>query len=142
MLPTITIDGRLVGDPELRFTPAGRAVCNLRVAASDSRKLDDGGYETTEQIFVNVAIWEEAAEAAAEAYAKGDRVLVTGRLYQRAYETRDGAKSWSLELKFPVIASVAKTSSATSSTGRPHPNSATPANDPWASAGGGDEPPF
>ena len=77
MLPSVTIDGRLVADPELRFTQGGKAVCSMRVAASDSKKDDAGNWQTTEQIFIGVSLWENEAEAAAEAFQKGDQVLVT-----------------------------------------------------------------
>ncbi|WGX98752.1 single-stranded DNA-binding protein [Nocardioides sp. L-11A] len=145
MLPTITIDGRLVADPELRFTPAGKAVASLRVAANDSRRLDDGTYENLEQIFVNVSLWEQAAEAAVETFKKADRILVTGRIYQREYDTRDGGKGTALEIKYPTVAKVPATPAQ--GTSRPAQQS-TPAGAPPAAppAGqgswGNDDPPF
>ena len=75
MLPNITIDGRLVADPELRFTGAGKAVCSFRVAASDSKKDANDQWQTTEQIFIGVSLWEAEGEAAAEMLSKGDQVL-------------------------------------------------------------------
>lgn len=107
MLPTITIDGRLTQDPELRFTPGGKAVCSMRVAANDSKRNDDGTYTNLEQIFINVSLWERDADAAMElGLARGDRVLATGRLYEREFDLRDGGKGKSLELKFPTVAKV------------------------------------
>lgn len=106
MLPEITINGRLVADPELRFTPSGSAVCNFRVAASESKKNDAGEWEDGDKLFVNVAVWKEAAEEVAEKVAKGAKVVVTGRLYQREYETSGGEKRSSLELKFATVALV------------------------------------
>ncbi|AIY17758.1 single-stranded DNA-binding protein [Pimelobacter simplex] len=140
MLPTITIDGRLVADPELRFTPAGKPVCSMRVAANDSRRLDDGSYENLEQIFVNVSLWEQAAEPAAEAFRRGDRVLVTGRIYQREYETRDGGKGTSLEIKFPTIAKVP--AAARPAQGAQQRTAATSTNAGWDTPPATDEPPF
>lgn len=145
MLPTITIDGRLVADPELRFTQAGKAVCSMRVAASDSKKDANGNWETTEQVFIGVTLWENEGEAAAEAFQKGDQVLITGRIFQREYEKRDGSKGTSLEVKFP---SIAKKVSAPRAERSSSPSA--PANDPWGSAapaGGSewatdDQPPF
>ena len=138
MLPQIAIDGRLVADPELRFTAGGKAVCSIRVAASDSKKTDAGNWETTEQIFIGVSLWEAEGEAAAESLQKGDQVLVTGRIYQREYEASNGEKRTSLEVKFPTVAKkvsaprVARTSTPSA-----------PANDPWASvAPRTAEPPF
>lgn len=146
MLPAITIDGRLVADPELKFTPGGKAVANMRVAASDSKKDDAGNWSTTEQIFINVTLWEAEAESAAEHFVKGDRVLVAGRIYQREYEKSDGSKGYSLEVKFPTVAKIPATPRRDSSQG----NSAwsqpsAPANDPWATApagGASDAAPF
>ena len=138
MLPSVTIDGRLVADPELRFTAGGKAVCSMRVAASDSKKDDAGNWQTTEQVFIGVSLWEAEAEAAAEAFQKGDQVLVTGRIYEREYETRDGGKGKSLELKFPTVAKKVSAPRADRSSARP-----APADDPWASvAPRADEPPF
>lgn len=136
MLPTITLEGRAVADPELRFTSSGVAVANFRVACSESKKNDDGTWEDGEKLFVNVAIWREAAEAVAEKVTKGAKVAVTGRLYQREYET-NGEKRTSLELKF---ASVALPIEAP----RQGQTQATPAPDPWASVptAATDAPPF
>lgn len=138
MLPTITIDGRAVNDPELRFTPSGAAVANFRIAASESKKLDDGTWEDGDKLFVNVAIWKEAAEAVAENIRKGDKVIVTGRLYQREYETSGGEKRTSIEVKFATVAKVVDPPRANRQQGR----QAAPANDPWATPVGSDEPPF
>lgn len=138
MLPTITIDGRLVADPELRFTQGGKAVCSMRVAASDSKKDDNGNWDTTEQIFIGVSLWEAEGEAAAEVFRKGDQVLVTGRIYQREYEASNGEKRTSLELKFPSVAKKVSAPRGERSSTRP-----APANDPWATvAPRTDEPPF
>lgn len=141
MLPITTIDGRLVADPELRFTQSGKAACNIRIAANDSRKTDAGEWENTEQIFISATIWEADGEAAAEALAKGDKVLVTGRIYQREYETNSGEKRTSLELKFPTVAKVIHARKGSNTQTAPRP-----AADPWAAsssnAGGRDEPPF
>ena len=129
MLPSITIDGRLVADPELRFTQGGKAVCSMRVAASDSKKDDNGNWSTTEQIFIGVSLWEAEGEAAAEAFRKGDQVLVTGRIYNREYEASNGEKRSSLELKFPTVA---KKVSAPRVERSAAPSA--PANDPWTTA--------
>lgn len=141
MLPTITIDGRLVADPELRFTQGGKPVCSLRVAASDSKKNDDGSWDTTEQIFVNVSLWEKEGEAAAEALRQGDQVLVSGRIYTREYEKSDGTKGSSLEVKYPTVA---KKISAPKGERQSAPTQSRPAaDDPWANVPPRtDEPPF
>lgn len=130
MLPQITIDGRLVADPELRFTQGGRAVCSFRVAASDSKKDDRGNWETTEQIFIGVSLWEAEGEIAAETLAKGDRVLVTGRIYEREYDKSDGSKGRSLEIKFPTVAKVPSAPRGERQGARQAAQAA-PASDPW-----------
>jgi single-strand DNA-binding protein len=147
MLPSITIDGRLVADTELKFTPGGKAVANMRVAASDSKKDDAGEWQTTEQIFINVTLWEAEAETAAEHFVKGDRVLVSGRIYQREYEKSDGSKGYSLEVKFPTVAKIPATPRREQTQGQgAWAGSVKPANDPWATApqGGASngQPPF
>jgi single-strand DNA-binding protein len=140
MLPSITIDGRLVADPELRFTQGGKAVCSLRVAASDSKKDDNGNWDTTEQIFVGVSLWEAEGEAAAETLQKGDQVLVSGRIFEREYDKNDGTKGRSLEVKFPTVA---KKVSAPRVERQSAPAGGLNRNDPWASvAPRTDEPPF
>lgn len=138
MLPQITIDGRLTDDPQLRFTAGGKAVCSFRVAASDSKKDDRGNWETTEQIFIGVSLWENEGEAAAETYMKGDRVLVTGRIYEREYEKSDGTKGRSLEVKFPTVAKVP----AAAKSERQAPRQQATAIDPWATGPSSDAPPF
>ena len=145
MLPQITIDGRLVADPELKFTGAGKAVLNMRVAASDSKKDDAGNWQTAEQIFINITLWEAEAESGAEHFTKGDRVLIAGRIYQREYEKGDGTKGYALEVKFPTVAkipTVQRREQSQSSGG--WGQSAAPANDPWATGGATDvaSPPF
>ena len=66
MLPTITIDGRAVNDPELRFTGSGKAVANFRIAASENKKNDAGQWEDGDRLFVNVAVWGDDAEQVTE----------------------------------------------------------------------------
>lgn len=135
MLPTVTLEGRAVADPELRFTTSGQAVANFRVACSESKKKDDGTWEDGDKLFVNVAVWKEAAEVVAEKVTKGAKVTVTGRLYQREYET-NGEKRTSLELKFATVALVIDAK-------RPAPQQQA-AVDPWAATPtvGDEHPPF
>lgn len=132
MLPNIVLDGRLVADPELRFTGAGKAVCSFRVAASDSKKDANDQWQTTEQIFIGVSLWEAEGEAAAETLRKGDQVLVSGRIYEREYDKSDGGKGRSLEVKFPTVAKkVSAPRGERSSASTP----SAPANDPWSNVG-------
>jgi single-strand DNA-binding protein len=137
MLPTITINGRAVNDPELRFTQSGAAVANFRVAASESKKNDRGEWEDGDKLFVNVSVWKDDAEAIAEHIRKGDKVVVSGRLFQREYETNAGEKRTSIEVKFATVAKVIDAPRA-QRTSQPQQ----PANDPWAAPAGNDAPPF
>jgi single-strand DNA-binding protein len=147
LLPHITIDGRLTADPELRFTPTGKAVASFRVAANDARRDDaTGTWENTEQIFVNVSIWEDDAEEVAENLRRGDRVIVTGKIFQREFTRQDGTKGWSLDMKFPTVSKVIRTSRSTTPARSTAPQTgqqaSPPAADPWAAWPPPEEPPF
>jgi single-strand DNA-binding protein len=96
---TTTVTGNLTADPELRFTPGGSAVCNFTVA-STPRTYDKAKGEWTdgEAFFMRCTIWRQPAENIAESLKRGDRVIVTGRLKQRSFETREGEKRTVVEL--------------------------------------------
>ena len=87
----ITVVGNVVADPELRFTPAGAAVANFRVASTPRRfNQQTNQWEDGEAMFLTCNVWRAAAENVAETLTKGMRVIVTGRLKQRSYQTREG----------------------------------------------------
>lgn len=89
----ITVVGNIVADPELRFTPSGAAVANFRIASTPrSFNRQTNQWEDGEALFLTVNVWRQAAENVAESLSKGMRVIVTGRLKQRSYETREGEK--------------------------------------------------
>ena len=100
----ITVVGNLTDDPELRFTPSGAAVAKFRVA-STPRTLDraSGEWKDGEPLFLACNIWRDAAEHVAESLQRGTRVIVTGRLRQRSYETREGEKRTVYELEVDEI---------------------------------------
>ena len=100
----ITVIGNLTADPELRFTPAGAAVANFTVA-STPRTFDRNSNEWKdgEALFLRCNIWREAAENVAESLTRGSRVIVSGRLKQRSYETREGEKRTVVELEVDEI---------------------------------------
>src|SRR5690554_6274240 len=100
----ITVIGNLTGDPELRFTPAGAAVANFTVA-STPRQFDrqSNEWKDGDTLFMRCSIWREAAENVAESLTKGTRVVVSGRLVQRSYETREGEKRTVVELQVDEI---------------------------------------
>lgn len=89
---TVTVVGNLTRDPELRFTPSGQPMANLGVAVNRvwTDRVSNERKEATS--FFNVVAWGSLGENVAECLAKGDRVMVTGRLEQRSWETQDGDK--------------------------------------------------
>ena len=101
---TLTIIGNLTGDPELRFTPSGAAVANFTVA-STPRTFDrqSNDWKDGETLFMRCSVWREVAENVAESLHKGTRVLVTGRLRSRSYETKEGEKRTVVEMEVDEI---------------------------------------
>jgi single-strand DNA-binding protein len=162
----ITVVGNLTADPELRFTPSGAAVASFTVA-STPRTFDrqSNEWKDGEALFLRCSIWRQAAENVAESLTRGARVVVTGRLKQRSFETREGEKRTVIELDVDEVgpslryatAKVNRTQRGSSSgggfggSGGGGGNSGgAPADDPWGSAppaggdsgGYSDEPPF
>jgi single-strand DNA-binding protein len=101
---TITVVGNLTADPELRFTPSGAAVANFTVA-STPRIFDrqSSEWKDGDALFLRCNIWREAAENVAESLTRGARVIVTGRLKQRSFETREGEKRTVFEVEVDEI---------------------------------------
>lgn len=93
--PTISFGGHLGGDPELRFTPNGVAVCDLRVATTPRRPVGDE-WEDKETLWFKVSCWKQLAENVAGSFKKGDRVVINGRLLQQSYTRNDGTTGTSL----------------------------------------------
>jgi len=163
----ITVVGNLTDDPDLRFTPSGAAVANFTVA-STPRFFDKqtNEWKDGDALFLRCSIWRQAAENVAESLHRGSRVIVSGRLRQRSYETREGEKRTVVELDVDEIGpslkyATAKLTKTTRSgagggdgggggggaandpwaTGAPS-SAPQPSNDPWAApAGGSDEAP-
>jgi single-strand DNA-binding protein len=169
----ITVVGNLTDDPELRFTPSGAAVANFRVASTPrTYNRQTNAWEDGDPLFLSCSVWRQAAENVAESLQRGARVVVTGRLKQRSYETREGEKRTVFELDVDEVgpslryatAKVTKTQRSGGGFGGGTPQGgggtdpwATPAQggsgqpgtqpaDPWsggaAPAPSGDEPPF
>jgi len=169
----ITIVGNLVGDPELRYTSTGQAVATFRVA-STPRFMDraTNEWKDGDSLFLSCNVWRQAAENVAESLQRGMRVIVSGRLRQRSYETREGEKRTVYEVEVDEVgpslrnASAKVTKSSRSGGGGGYGGPAgpsgsggqggqggygggggRPADDPWAAEPGGDsgfsdEPPF
>jgi single-strand DNA-binding protein len=157
---TVTVVGNLTNDPELRFTPSGAAVASFTVA-STPRILDKATNEWKDgdALFLRCSVWRQAAENVAESLTRGARVIVTGRLKQRSFETKEGEKRTVVELDVDEVGpslryATAKVTKASRGGGGGGGGSygggggAAPVDDdPWATpapAGGGmtDEPPF
>jgi single-strand DNA-binding protein len=161
----ITIAGNLVDDPELRFTPSGQPVAKFRVA-STPRFLDKNTNEWKDgdSLFLTCNVWRQAAENVAESLTRGTRVIVSGRLRQRSYETKEGEKRTVYEVEVDDVGpslrnasakvnKIARNGSGGSGGGGGRPSGGQGSQggggggdtDPWASDGGGsfsDEPPF
>ncbi len=109
----ITIAGNLVDDPELRFTPAGQPVAKFRVA-STPRYLDKNTNEWKDgdSLFLSCNVWRQAAENVAESLTRGMRVIVSGRLRQRSYETKEGEKRTVYEIEVDDVGPSLRNASA------------------------------
>ena len=109
----MTLVGNLVEDPELRFTPAGQPVAKFRVA-STPRYLDKATNEWKDgdSLFLTCTVWRQAAENVAESLVRGTRVIVTGRLKQRSYETKEGEKRTVYELEVDEVGPSLRNASA------------------------------
>jgi single-strand DNA-binding protein len=138
----ITVVGNLTADPELRYTQNGLAVANFTIA-STPRNFDRASSEWKdgEALFLRASVWREFAENVAGTLTKGMRVMATGRLKQRSYETKEGEKRTSIELEVDEIGPSLRYAKATvtrqASSGR------TGGEDAWASApavSGGEDP--
>lgn len=163
----ITIIGNIVAEPELRFTPAGAAVCNFRVASTPrTYNKQTQQWEDGEAMFLTCNAWRQLGENTAESLAKGMRVIVTGKLKQRSFQTREGENRSVFEIDVDEVGPSLRYATAQvnrnpqQSSGQQAPNQqqaqqnaqqglgAQPAQDPWKSQGGfsgqvsNDEPPF
>ena len=100
----ITVVGNLTADPELRYTQGGLAVANFTIASTPrtfDRQAND--WKDGDALFLRASCWREFAEHVAGSLTKGSRVIATGRLKQRSYETKEGEKRTSIELEVDEI---------------------------------------
>ncbi|HEX8973368.1 single-stranded DNA-binding protein [Oryzihumus sp.] len=100
----ITVIGNITNDPELRFTPSGAAVANFTVA-STPRAFDrqSNEWKDGETLFMRCSVWRDAAENVAESLQRGTRVIVSGRLKSRSYETKEGEKRTVVEMEVDEV---------------------------------------
>ena len=124
--PTICIIGNLVADPDLKFTPSGAAVANFTIASTPrSFDRDSGQWVDGDPLFMRCTVWRDAAENVAESLTKGTRVIASGYLKARSYQTKEGENRTVMELDVQEIgpslrfatARVAKTQRGQSSGG-------------------------
>jgi single-strand DNA-binding protein len=109
----ITIAGNLVDDPELRFTPAGQPVARFRVASTPRfRDNNTGEWKDGDSLFLTCNVWRQAAENVAESLTRGMRVIVSGRLRQRSYETKEGEKRTVYEIEVDDVGPSLRNASA------------------------------
>jgi single-strand DNA-binding protein len=109
----ITIAGNLVDDPELRFTPAGQPVARFRVASTPRfRDNNSGEWKDGDSLFLTCNVWRQAAENVAESLTRGMRVIVSGRLRQRSYETKEGEKRTVYEVEVDDVGPSLRNASA------------------------------
>lgn len=164
----VTVVGNLTADPELRYTASGLAVANFTIASTPSvfdRASNE--WKDGEALFLRASVWRDFAENVASSLTKGMRVVATGKLKQRNYETKEGEKRTAIELEVDEIGpslryatvSVTKTSGGSRSNSgdswgqvsAPQQNgwgqqASAPAADPWGEVSGSasypDETPF
>ncbi len=100
----ITIVGNLTDDPELRYTPQGVAVTNVRVAVNQRFfNKDTNAWDERLDGFFTVNVWRDYAENVAESLRRGNRVLIMGRLISRSYEDKEGQTRWVTEIEADEI---------------------------------------
>lgn len=138
----ITVIGNLTADPELRFTQNGVAVANFTIA-STPRTYDRASNEWKdgEPLFLRASVWREFAEHVAGSLTKGARVIATGRLRQRSYETKEGEKRTSIELEIDEIGPSLRyaTASITRAAGGSGSGGSGSGSNDWSQPTGGDQ---
>lgn len=131
---TLTLVGTAVAAPELRFTQSGVAVCSFTVASNERRlNASTGKWEDGEALFLRVNAWRQLAENAAESVDKGVRVIITGRLRQRSYDTSAGEKRTVVELEADEIGLSMKFKAVSVAKVERQAEQTAPADDPWGS---------
>jgi single-strand DNA-binding protein len=109
----ITVVGNLVADPELRFTASGQPVATFRIASTPRiRDNATNEWKDGDSLFLSCNVWRQAAENVAESLQRGMRVIVTGRLKQRQYETKEGEKRTVYEVEVDEVGPSLRNASA------------------------------
>jgi single-strand DNA-binding protein len=97
-LNSITVVGNITRDPEMRFTPSGVSKVTFGVAVNRSWRNQQSNEWEEQTSFFNVVCWRELADNVGASLKKGTRVVVTGRLEQRSWETEQGEKRSIVEI--------------------------------------------
>ena len=141
---TITIIGNLVDSPELRFTPSGVAVARFRVASTPRyRDSKTGEWKDGDSLFLTCQAWRQLAEHVAESLDKGLRAIVTGRLRQRSYETKEGEKRTVYELDADEVGpALSRATAKITKVSRSNDNGQATGGGEASGEWPGDEPPF
>jgi single-strand DNA-binding protein len=134
-----------IGEPQLKFTPNGKAVLEFSLAENHSKKNQQGGWDDDGTTWRRVSIWEKKAEALAEVLKKGDRVIVTGAERMREYEAKDGTQGKSLEITardVGIIPRAQQNGQQSQQQGNWNTQPANGGGDPWGNGGADASPPF
>ncbi|MET7329473.1 single-stranded DNA-binding protein [Nonomuraea sp. NPDC005650] len=143
---TITIIGNLTNDPELRFTQTGTAVATFTIASSPrvyNKQLEQ--WEDGEALFMRCSAWRDLGEHICESLTRGTRVIASGQLRMRTYETNEGEHRTVLEMTVDEIGPSLRfaTAKPARAARKSHTSHNGTAPDPWADAApSGDKPPF
>lgn len=143
--PRVTIEGKLVFDPELRFARSGNAVCAMRLIAADRRKnTNTDEWEDGDTLWIDVTAFKQLAEHCAESLTKGDLVLVHGKIKTEEWE-KDGEKRSKIAVVADSVGAALQFRTLPHGTGRTERTQAEPGpppDDPWASSPPSVDPPF
>jgi len=121
----VTLLGRLGGDPELKYTPNGQAVCNFSLATSESWTDKNNGQKQERTEWHRIVVWGKLGELCNQYLEKGRQALVEGKIATRSWETEDGSKRYSTEI---IASNIQFLGSPSQQTGQPQqaPGTSTP----------------
>lgn len=147
-LPRITVEGRLGADPSLRFIPSGKAVSDLRICATQQKKVNDEWVDD-KSLWIDATIWGQYAENVAESFRKGDAVVVSGRLETQEWNNEAGEKRSKIHVLADEVAIPLRFRQVPHGSGQATRTQTrdNPTTDPYQTGGGAaastyDEPPF
>jgi single-strand DNA-binding protein len=135
-LNKVLLIGNLTRPPELRYTPSGTAVADLRLAVNRNYTTQSGE-KREEACFLTVVVWGKQAESCGEYLDKGSQVFVEGRLQTRDWEAKDGGKRTVTEVVAERVQFMSRTKGAAGA-GAPA-TAAAYADEPSHAGGGGDD---